>query len=436
MGKYNLISFLGIFVIMGLAWTVSSNRRVMNWRLIGCGTGLQLLFAAFLFMSPAGVDIFMAVNRAVLWLMDCAMDGVRFLFGVLALPPGETGPHGEVSPGYILAFQALPSIIFFAALIGALYYLKIMPFIIRIFATAFTFLMRISGAEALCASSNIFVGVEASVTIRPHLDKMTQSELFTVLTVGMATIASSVLGFYVLILHNQFPSIAGHLVSASLLSAPAGLVMSKIMTPETGVPAMLGVRVHPHYEREDNIVESIMNGANAGVKLVVGVSAMLIAFLGILAIINRGAAGIGGFVNQWTGWSVDWSLTGLLSYPFYPLCIIMGIPPHDASHLARIIGERLVATEVKSYQDLAVLLKQHVLQNPRSAVIATYALCGFAHVASMAIFVGGIAALAPSRARDLARLGPRALVAATLACLMTGAVAGVFFTKGSVLLGP
>jgi len=435
MTKYNIISFLGIFVLMGLGWLFSKNRGVLNWRLIGWGVGLQLMFAGFLFVAPVGAKLFLAVNQAVIWVMDSATEGSKFLFGALALSPGVTGANGERSIGFILAFQALPTIIFFSALIAALYFIGVMPLLIRFFAYIFTSLMRLSGAEALCASSNIFVGVEATVTVRPHLEKMTESELCAILTVGMTTIASSVLGFYVLMLKNEFPTIAGHLVSASILSAPAGLVMSKIMTPETGVPATLGLHVRPEYKREGTLIEAIMNGAQAGVKLVVGVSAMLLAFLGMLALIDKGAQAVGGYVNHLMGVGIDWSLTGLLKYPFYPLSLIIGIPPDDAYKAAGLIGERLVATEVKSYADLAALIKQGAFHSGRSVVIVAYALCGFAHVASMAIFVGGIAALAPSRTGDLARIGPRALVAATLGCLMTGAVAGVFFSGQSVLWG-
>ncbi len=431
---YNVISFFGIFVLMFVAWLFSSNRRRMNWRLIVWAVGLQLILAGFLFILPWGTILFTAVNQAVLWVMDCALEGTRFLFGPLAIPPGYTGPAGEPSPGFILAFQALPSIIFFSALISVLYYLGIMPFVIRLFSRVFTSLMRISGAEALCASSNIFVGVESSVTVRPYLAAMTRSELLTILTAGMTTIASSVLGFYSLILHREFPTIAGHLVSASLLSAPAGVVMAKILMPETDEPVTLGVEVRPFYERDDTLVEAVMKGARAGVQLVVGVGAMLIAFLGILALVDRGAQGIGGYLNAMTGWHLDISLTGLLTYVFYPVSLVVGIPPDDAWHAARLIGERLIVTEVKSYQDLAQLLARGALKHARSPVIIAYVLCGFAHVASMAIFVGGISALVPERTSDLAKLGPKALLAATLGCLMTGAVAGTFFTGTGFLV--
>jgi CNT family concentrative nucleoside transporter len=406
---------------------------MMNWRAIIWGLVLQLLFGGFIFLAPAGAKVFLFINDMVIRVMDCSLEGARFLFGPLATTPGTASAEGKASLGFILAFQGLPTVIFFSSFMAALYYVGLMPFLVRLFATVFSYLMRVSGAESLCASSNIFVGVESTLVIRPYLERMTRSELLTVLTAGMATIASSVLGFYVSTLQSVFPSIAGHLVSASLLSAPAAIVISKIMMPENESPATLGVHVKLHYEKESGIMEAIVNGAYAGVKLLVGIVALLVAFLGLMALINLITTGFGSSVNGWTDWNVDWTLEGILGYIFYPVSLILGIPPEDAVHTARLIGERLILTEVKSYQDLAVLIAQKTLKHPRSAVITAYALCGFAHVASMGIFVGGASALAPTRRGDLARLGPRALIAATLACLMTAAVAGTFCSKQYIL---
>jgi CNT family concentrative nucleoside transporter len=251
----------------------------------------------------------------------------------------------------------------------------------------------------------------------------------------MATIASSVLAFYVFVLQREFPTIAGHLMSASLLSAPAALVMSKLVMPESGTPETLGLHVKPEYERERSWIEALIGGANAGVKLVVGVVALLLAFLGLVALVDLGLGTAGMWINRWTGWTFDWTLKNLLGYAFYPLTLAIGVPPNDAWEVARLIGERAVVTEVAAYRDLAVLLSKNAFIHPRSAFITTYALCGFAHVASLAIFVGGTAALAPTRTHDLARLGFRALLSATLACLMTAAVAGTFFTGESLLMG-
>ncbi len=435
MTLYNVVSFCGIFVLMGVAWLCSTQRRRVNWRVVIWGTGLQLLFALFIFRVPIGAKFFLIVNDVVVKILDSASAGTRFLFGRLALPPGVTDASGETSLGFFLAFQALPTIVFFAALVGALYYLGIMPLLIRAFAFLFTKLMRISGAESLCTASNIFVGIESALTIRPHLDSMTPSELCTILTAGMATIASSVLALYVFVLQSHFPTIAGHLVSASIISAPAAVVMAKLMVPETEQPATLGVSIRPYYERERNLMEAIINGANSGVRLVVGIAALLLAFLGLIALVDLVLGHLGLAVGKLFGIRLDLSLRALLSWLFYPFTVVIGVPLPDAWAVARLIGERTVATEVQSYQDLAAMLASGALQDARSAVIAAYALCGFAHFASLAIFVGGTAALAPRRTAELSALGLRALVAATLACLMTAAVAGTFFGKGAILTG-
>jgi CNT family concentrative nucleoside transporter len=432
---YNLVSLAGIFVLAGFAWLCSSKKRVVNWRVIFWGISLQLLFALFIFMVPVGTRFFLFVNKIVVVVLDSATAGTKFLFGRLALAPGTTNEAGETSLGSMIAFQALPTIIFFAALVGALYYLKIMPLFVRGFAYVFTKLMRISGAESLCASSNIFVGVESALIVKPHLEEMTRSELTTILSAGMGTIASTVLALYVFFLQGELPTIAGHLVSASFLSAPAAVIMAKLIVPETEKPKTLGVNVRPHYEREDNLILAIINGAYSGLRLLGGIITLLLAFLGFVALIDLILGWAGGYLNSWLGLNFEWSLKAILGYVFYPFTIVLGVPPSDALEIARVIGERTVATEVFSYQKLSQLIADGELVHPRSAIIASYALCGFAHIASLAIFVGGIGALAPKRLKALSRLGFRALLAATLACLMTGAVAGLFFTKGSILFG-
>lgn len=432
---FNFVSFAGIFILMAFAWLLSSNRKVINWRVIIWGCILQLVFAVFIFVLPAGADLFMFINDILVKVIDVASSGTKFLFGRLALPPGTTNEWGEESLGFIFAVQVLPQIIFFASLMAVLYYIGFMSWLIKIFARIFTTLMKVSGAEALCTSSNIFVGIESATTIRPYLDRMTRSELCTILTAGMATIASTVLAIYILILQKQFPAIAGHLVSASFLSAPAAIIMSKILLPETESPETLGMDVKPFYEKESSIIEAIINGANAGLKLAVGVVALLIAFLGLVALADFIFTGAGAKINGIININIDWSLKGLLGYIFYPFTLIIGVPPSDAVEISKIIGERTIVTETKSYMDLANLISTGALHNPRSAFLATYALCGFAHVASLAIFVGGIAALVPKRTADLSAVGPRALLAATLACLMTASVAGTFFSGGSILLG-
>ena len=435
MTAYNLVSLVGIFVLAGVAWLFSSDRKTVNVRVLAWGIGLQLLVAFFIFVVPAGAKIFLWVNDAVTAVLGTSLAGVKFVFGRLAVPPGGVSDAGEPSLGYFLAFQGLPTIIFFAALLGALYYLGVMPFFVRLFARLFSRSMRISGAEALSVSANIFVGVESSLVVRPHLKDMTVSELGTIITAGMGTIASTVLAMYVLMLQKSIPTIAGHLVSASFIAAPASIVMAKLIMPETGKPVTLGVDVKPHYEREDNLILAVINGAGEGLKLLGGIVTLLIAFLGLLALANLGLGWAGGLVNGLFGWHVEWSIEAFLGYLFYPLTLAMGVPPSDALPIAKILGDRTILTEVFSYGRLADLMAAGSLKDPRSAIIASYALCGFAHVASLAIFIGGTGAIAPTRVKDLSRIGLRALVAATLACLMTGAVAGTFYTGSSVLFG-
>ena len=252
---------------------------------------------------------------------------------------------------------------------------------------------------------------------------MTKSELNTVLTVGMATVASNVLALYVLTVQNTFPTIAGHLISASVLSIPAALILSKLIIPETEKPATLGTHVKVHYEKEKTLFSAIIKGAEQGVKLIVGIVSLLIALLGLVALVDL-ILGIPGI-----------SLKEIFGYVFYPFTLIMGVPVEDAFKVSQIIGERIVLTEVKSYLDLALAMKKDLLVHGRSAVIAAYALCGFAHIPSLAIFIGGVSALAPERRNTLARIGFRALLAATLATLMTGAIAGTFYHSPTILFG-
>ncbi|HSW00164.1 MAG TPA: nucleoside transporter C-terminal domain-containing protein [Sedimentisphaerales bacterium] len=431
MDGYNVVSFAGIFVLLGVAWVLSADRRNMNWRVIGWGIALQLLVAVFIFVVPTGARVFLVVNNLVVRVLESAGKGAYFVFGRLALGPGQVSESGEESLGFILAFQAFPAIIFFSALLAILYYLGIMPRLIKAFATIFTRLMRVSGAESLATASNIFVGVESNLTIKPYLARLTPSELCTVLTAGMATVASNVLALYVLTLQKQFPTIAGHLVSASLLSAPAALIMSKILLPETGSPETLGLRVEPYHERDSSLFEAIINGSNAGVRMIAGIVALLVAVLGLVALVDLGLSSVGALL----GAEGPWSLGGLFGYAFYPLTLVLGVPLDDANVVSRIVGERLIVTEVAAYGHLGEAMQQGLLVHPRSAVIAAYALCGFAHVASMAIFVGSICALAPQCTKTIGPVAVRALVAANLACLMTACVAGTFFTEGSILLG-
>ncbi len=428
MNHYNLISLLGVFFLLLVAWGLSTDRRHPNLRALGWGLGLQFLFGAFVFLTPWGAQLFLLLSNAFMKVIGAALEGARFCFGPLAIPTGEKG-----SLGFILVTQGLPTIIFFAALMAVLYHIGLMPAVIKAFSRIFTRLMGVSGAEALCTASNIFVGIESTTTILPYLKGMTRSEICMVLTAGMATIASSVMGLYILFLHREIPLIAGHLMSASLLSAPAALLMSKLLLPETGQPETLGRVVDPHVQRESNLIEAVINGAMAGGKLMLGVIVMLMAFVGLIALLNAGLEAFSLRLAGWTGSTWNLRLEHVLAYVFYPFTLAIGVPPSDAFEVARLLGLRIILTEIPAYQQLSQLVATGGLHDPRSAVLASYALCGFAHIPSIAIFVGGIAALAPNQTRTLSQVTLRALLAATLACLMTAAVAGVFYGRGTLL---
>lgn len=423
---HHLVSAVGLFAFAGIAWLLSSNRRKVSWKTVASGLALQLALGLLIFQFPGSHRVFLWMNDAVLALLNASKSGTAFLFGPLAASPGEPG-----SVGFILIFQVLPIAIFFAAFTSALYHLRVLQWLVRIFARLFHRTLGISGAESLCGASNIFVGVESALVIRPYLEKMTRSELLCVLTTGMGTVASSTLGVYVAFLSGAFPQIAGHLISASVLAIPAAVVIAKLLVPETETPETLaGVPPEDQSTRSRNLMGAIIQGAMDGLRLAAGITALLIAVLGLVALGDK-MLGLG---SSWFGLAEPLSMVRILSWIFYPFAYLLGVQAGDVPQAARLLGERVILTEVVSYQDLAQLVSSGGLVDPRSVVIMSYALCGFAHVASVAIFVGGTAALAPSRRDDLAALGWRALLAATLATLMTGCVAGIFSTGEAVLL--
>lgn len=420
------VSLVGFMVFASVAWLLSSNRRRVAWKTIAWGVGLQLLIGLIIFRLPVSKGVLLWLNDAVLALLNASKSGSQFLFGPLAASPGETG-----SVGFILVFQVLPVVIFFAAFTAMLYHLRVLQVFVRLFARLFHRTMKISGAESLSSASNIFVGIESALVVRPYLEKMTRSELLLILTTGMATVASSVLGVYVAFLTGVFPQIAGHLISASILSIPACVVVSKLLIPETETPETLAA-VPPEDEegRSKTLIGAIIQGAMDGLKLAAGISALIIAILGIVALIDKTL----GVVSSWVGMSEPLSIVRILGWIFYPFAFLLGLQSSDVPTAARLLGERVILTEVFSYNHLAQLISSGQISSPRTVVILSYALCGFAHVAAMAIFVGGTAALAPSRRDDLASLGLRALLAATLATLMTGCVAGIFTSGEGVLV--
>src|SRR5262245_28973737 len=423
---HHATSVAGLVIFAGLAWLLSNNRRRIAWRTIVWGVSLQLLIGLVIFRLTVSQRILLWLNNAVLVLLNASKSGSVFLFGPLAASPGESG-----SVGFILVFQVLPVVIFFAAFTAMLYHMRVLQVFVRLFARLFHRTMKISGAESLSSAANIFVGIESALVVRPYLERMTRSELLLILTTGMATVASSVLGVYVAFLAGVFPQIAGHLISASILAIPACVVVSKLLIPETATPETLAA-VPPEDEstRSKTLIGAIIEGAMDGLKLAAGISALIIAILGIVALFDK----ILGVASSWLGMSEPLSIVRILSWLFYPLAFLLGLQTTDVPIAARLLGERVILTEVFSYNHLSQLISSGQITDPRTVVIMSYALCGFAHVAAMAIFVGGTAALAPSRRDDLASLGLRALLAATLATLMTGCVAGVFSGGEGVLL--
>ena len=422
------VSLLGFVVFASLAWLLSSNRRRIAWKTIAWGVVLQLAIGLIIFRLPVSQRVLLWLNDAVLVLLNASKSGSTFLFGPLAASPGETG-----SVGFILVFQVLPVVIFFAAFTAMLYHLRILQVFVRLFARLFHRTMRISGAESLSSAANIFVGIESALVVRPYLERMTRSELLLILTTGMATVASSVLGVYVAFLTPVFPQIAGHLISASILAIPACVVVSKLLIPELETPETLAA-VPPEDEsrRSRNLIGAIIEGAMDGLKLAAGICALIIAILGIVALIDK----LLGVISSWFGMSEPLSIVRLLGWLFYPFAYLLGLQTSDVPIAARLLGERVILTEVFSYNHLAQAISSGQITNQRTVVIMSYALCGFAHVAAMAIFVGGTAALAPSRRDDLASLGLRALMAATLATLMTGCIAGIFSGSAGLLSVP
>lgn len=424
--SYRFISAAGFLVFAALAWSLSSSRRKVSWKTIFWGIILQLAIGLLIFRLPGSHRVFLWLNDAALALLGASRSGTEFLLGPLALSPGQEG-----SVGFILIFQVLPVAIFFSAFTAALYHLRVLQWIVRVFAKIFHRTMKISGAESLCGASNIFVGVESALVIRPYLERMTRSELLTILTTGMATVASSTLGVYVAFLTDRFPQIAGHLISASVLSIPAAVVITKLLIPETETPETTeGVPAEDRSQRSGNLMSAIIRGAMDGLRLAAGISALLIAVLGLVALIDK----ILGAVSSWFGFAEPLSIVRILGWVFYPLAFLLGIPQSDLMESSRLLGERVILTEVVSYSDLAQMISSGQVSDPRTVVILSYALCGFAHIASVAIFTGGTAALVPSRRDDLAALGWRALLAATLATLMTGCVAGMMSGGEGIIL--
>lgn len=413
----NIISFLGTFVLIGIAVALSSNRKAINWKTVGMGTLLQFIFAVVVLWAPPGRAFFSFMNDAIVKLLSFQEEGGKFVFNALAIAPWKEG-----TMGFFFAFQVLTTIIFFSSLMSILYYLGVLQVVVLFFARVMAKMMGTSGAESLSASANIFVGqTEAPLLIKPYVEAMTDSELLTVMVGGMATVAGGVMAAYVGMLQPYFPDIAGHLLAASVMSAPAALVMAKILVPETGKPKTLGVVKLEYEDPSLNIIEAAANGATTGLHLALNVGTMLVAFMALMAMANwmvSASAGLLGFNGL--------TLETLLGWAFAPVAWVMGVPWADCRQIGFLMGEKTVLNEFVAYTHMAEFIKNNpgVLQE-RSVIIATYALCGFSNFLSIGIQIGGIGVIAPSRRQDLARLGIKALIGGTLACFMTATLAGI-----------
>ena len=429
MDSQNIIALIGIAIFMFIAWLFSRDVKRVNCRLLFWGLAFQIFFALFVFRTTAGQNLFGDINIIVIAIVDAALEGPKFVFGSLA-DPAASAQNGI---GFLLFFQGLATILVISALLAVLYHVGIMTRILKFFSAVFSKLTNVSGAESLAASANIFVGNESLLAIRPCLPKLTRSELCVVLSCCMATISANVLGLYIGLLRTVFPSIAGHLVSATILSVPAALILAKLAVPETETPETLGIHVEPHVERENSLIEAVLSGGETGFKMVVGITSMLIAVVGLLAIVNVFVAWCGNQMNPLFGFIGNWSIEGTLAHVFCPFAWLMGVPWGDVPTVAQLLGTRMIATEIPAYLSLSQLIAENAIE-PRSAVIATYALCGFAHIPSLAIYVGGAVALAPNRKSDIAAIAWKALFIATLACLLTGAMAGLFCDDSTILL--
>ena len=401
-----LVSVLGFAVMIGVAWAFSTDRQRVPWRTVLAGSLLQLGLGVLLLKTPVG-DLFFAVMRTVVdSFIGYTMEGVRFVFGAL------------VDTGFSIVVNVLPIIVFSGSFFGVLYHLGILQRLVNVLGVVLSRVMRTSGAESLCAVANLFVGMtEAALVIRPYLERMTRSELFMLMTVGMSTVAGSVMLAYVGILGGG--DYAGHLATASLLSLPAGILLAKVMIPESELAETLQGG-HADVERNSvNVIDAAAEGAIAGLRLAGYVGALLIAFVAMIALVNDVIGSVGG----WLG-APDLTLQALFGIVMAPVAWLMGVPWEDASQVGSLLGVKTVLNEFLAYQELARLTEAGLL-NARSAMIASYALCGFANFGSLAILLGGIGSLAPSRRSEIARLGLRSNLSGSLATFMTACVAGL-----------
>lgn len=394
-----LVSLLGLVVMLGLAWLLSENRRRMNFRLIGSGLVLQFLVALALLRTAPGQMLFRGAQDFFARVISFSNAGAAFMFGdLMAKKP--------------FALSVLPTLIFVSAAMSVLFYLGLMQWIVKVMARVMVWVMDTSGSESLAAAAEVFVGMtESPLVVRPYVDTMTRSELMAMMTAGLGSVAGSVLAAYA-----DMGVDAGHLMAASLMSAPASLVIAKIMVPETAESLTKGTVKIEVPRPGVNVVDAACKGAADGLKLALNVAAMMIAFIALIQTCNW----LLGFSVQLGGPAL--SLERILGWVFAPLAWVMGVPWHEAQAVGMLLGKKTVFNEFLAYQDLVALRSQ---LSPRATVIATYALCGFANFGSVAIQIGGVGGLVPSRREDIARLGMRAMIGGTLATFMMATIAGV-----------
>lgn len=401
-----LMSLIGVIVLIGTAFLLSENKKKVNWILVAKGLSIQILFALIVLKWPTGQKIFDVLSRGVTKLLGFTSSGTSFLFGSLI---------DSNQFGVIFALQILPTIIFFSALMSVLYYLGVMQAVVSFLAKIMLRVLGTSGAESLSNTANIFLGqTEAPLLIKPYVNDMTRSELLTIMVGGMATVAGGVMAGYIAMGID-----AGHLIAASLMAAPASLMISKIMLPETDQPKTKG-KVDMTFEKMDaNVIDAAARGAAEGLQLSLNVGAMLLAFIALVALINYIIAKLGLLIGM-SNLSLEWIMGRL----FAPFTFIIGVPFKDIIQAGSLLGQKIVINEFFAFANLAELVKTGALDK-RTITLLTYALCGFANISSIAIQIGGIGGLAPNRRSDIAKLGVRALIGGTLVGLLNAAIAGI-----------
>ncbi len=444
-----LRGILGIVLIVGIAYLFSNNKKKINWRLVISGLGLQFILAILIIKGDAlgqffyplrwPKDFFQWISSFFIIIMDFSTEGAKFVFGALAISPGN-----PESLGSFFAFQVLPSIIFFASLMSVLYYLGIMQKVVQGMAWIMAKVMGTSGAESLSCSAEVFVGqTEAPLMIKPFLKGMTQSELLTIMIGGMATIAGGVMIAYIQILSNSFAKtmnipmheaqllFATHLLCASVMAAPAALVMGKILIPETGDPETKGTVKIKVEKNASGVIEAAAVGAGDGLSLALNVAAMLIAFIALVALVNYllqflgGITGLNGYLIQNFGQPLNFQLILGLILQFIAYGI--GVPWENSIQFGSLLGTKVVLNEFVAYLDLGKMVELKTIVNPKTIMMATYALCGFANFSSIAIQIGGTGSLVPERKSEIAKLGLKAVLGGSLATLLIATLGGILF---------